>query len=68
MNYYEHHLGDFAKDCSYLSMMREGAYRRLIDFYYATETPLPLDMAELYEIARCTCKAERDAIDATISA
>lgn len=66
MNYYEHHLGDFARDAGYLSMIREGAYRRLIDFYYATEKPLPLNTDEIYEITRCSCKAERDAIDYVI--
>jgi uncharacterized protein YdaU (DUF1376 family) len=44
-------------------MIREGAYRRLIDFYYASEKPLPLDVEQIYEIARCRGKLEREAID-----
>lgn len=63
MNYYEQHLGDFARDAGYLTMIREGAYRRMIDAYYATEKPLPANPDDLYDLTRCTSKAERDAVD-----
>lgn len=62
MNYYEHHLGDFARDAGYLSMLREGAYRRLMDAYYAREKPLPVNVKECCELARCAAKPERDAV------
>jgi uncharacterized protein YdaU (DUF1376 family) len=63
MNYYEHHLGDFARDAGYLSMLREGAYRRLIDVYYGRERPLPCEPEECYDLVRCVSKAEREAVD-----
>lgn len=54
MNYYEHHLGDYARDAGHLSLLEEGAYRRLIDAYYARESALPLDMRECKKLARVT--------------
>jgi uncharacterized protein YdaU (DUF1376 family) len=63
VNYYEHHLGDFARDAGFLSMLREGAYRRLIDIYYGSELPIPLAPNEFYELARCKSKPERDAVE-----
>jgi uncharacterized protein YdaU (DUF1376 family) len=62
MNYYEHHIGDFAKDAGYLSMIEEGAYRRLIDAYYTRERPLPADLKECCKLARAATKVERDAV------
>ena len=36
MNYYERHLGDYARDTGHLSMLEHGAYSLLLDRYYAT--------------------------------
>jgi len=62
VNYYEHHLGDYMRDTAHLSMLEEGAYRRLLDRYYATEKPLPGDIRECCKLARAQSKAERDAV------
>ena len=62
MNYYEHHLGDYVKDTLYLTMVQDGAYRRLLDVYYIKEEPIPLDMKGAYQRARATTKPERDAV------
>ena len=43
VNYYPHHIGDYSKDTSHLTMLEDAAYRRMLDVYYATEKPLPLD-------------------------
>lgn len=63
MNYYEHHLGDYAKDASHLSMVEEGAYRRLLDAYYTRERPLPGDAKQCAKLARAQSKADRDAVE-----
>ena len=63
MNYYEHHLGDYARDAGHLSMIEDGAYRRLIDVYYARELPLPVDIKECQKLTRCTSAAERKAVE-----
>lgn len=62
MNYYEHHIGDYAKDAGYLSMIEDGAYRRLIDAYYSREKRLPPSVHECCKLARATTKPERDAV------
>lgn len=42
MNYFSFHIGDYATDARYLSLMEDLAYRRLLDLYYQSETPIPL--------------------------
>lgn len=62
MNYYEHHLGDYVRDTAHLSMLEDGAYRRLMDACYIRERPLPLDLRECCKLARAASKSERDAV------
>lgn len=41
MNYYQFHIADFALHTSHLTLEEEGVYRRLLDHYYDTESPIP---------------------------
>jgi uncharacterized protein YdaU (DUF1376 family) len=66
MNYYEHHLGDWAKDTVHLTMLEEGAYRRLVDVYYVKEKPLPKAIRDIYKLARAGARPEREAVDAVL--
>jgi len=43
MNYYQFHVGDFSSHTSHLYPMEELAYRRMLDQYYLSESPLPVD-------------------------
>lgn len=65
MNYYERHLGDYAKDTAHLSMLEHGAYTLLLDRYYATEEGIPKDQA--HRVARARSKEERAAVDAVLA-
>lgn len=65
MNYYEHHLGDYAKDTAHLSMLEHGAYRLLLDRYYSTEQGIPADQA--HRLARARTREEREAVDTVLS-
>lgn len=65
MNYYERHLGDYARDTSHLSMLEHGAYNLLLDRYYATETGIPEDKAHRLACARS--RDERAAVDMVLS-
>ena len=65
MNYYERHLGDYARDTGHLSLLEHGVYVILLDRYYATEAPIPADQA--YRIARARTDDERAAVDAVLS-
>ena len=41
MNYYQFHISDWALHTSHLTLEEEGVYRRLLDYYYDTELPIP---------------------------
>lgn len=43
MFYYPHHIGDYRSATPHLSNEEDLAYRRLLDMYYDTEQPIPLD-------------------------
>lgn len=47
MNYYEHHIGDYAEATAHLSLLEDAVYSRLLRKYYATEQPLPADKKKL---------------------
>ncbi|NHC63193.1 YdaU family protein [Paenalcaligenes suwonensis] len=63
MNHYSHHIGDYLKDTAHLSMIEDGAYRRLLDLYYQHEQPLPAEKRQVYRLARASTAAEKKAID-----
>lgn len=41
MNYYQFHIADWALHTAHLSLVEEAIYRRLLDYYYDTEQPIP---------------------------
>lgn len=43
MHYYQFHIGDYRAATAHLSNEEDLAFRRLIDMYYDTEKPIPLD-------------------------
>lgn len=59
MNYYNRHVGDYAKDTGHLSQGQIGAYDLLLDWYYANEKPLPIDLDDIYRIARVVDAQEK---------
>lgn len=65
MNYWERHIGDYARDAGHLSMLEHGAYTLLLDRYYSTEQPIPADQA--HRICRARSKDERAAVDAVLA-
>lgn len=65
MNYYERHLGDYARDTGHLSMLEHGAYSLLLDRYYITERGIPA--AQAHRIARARVQDELDAVDAVLA-
>lgn len=63
MNYYPHHIGDYITATAHLSMVEDGAYRRLLDLYYSSEKQLPLDRKALYRLVRARSPEEQEAVD-----
>jgi uncharacterized protein YdaU (DUF1376 family) len=47
MHYYQHHIGDYRKDTSHLSLLEHGIYRQLLDLYYLSEKPLDANALRL---------------------
>jgi uncharacterized protein YdaU (DUF1376 family) len=64
VNFYQRHLGDYAKDTKHLTMIEHGAYCLLLDYYYATEKPIPADRCE--RIANAYADAEREAVKSVL--
>jgi uncharacterized protein YdaU (DUF1376 family) len=45
MHYYQHNIGDYARDTGHLSVLEHGIYRLLLDWCYLNEKPLPTEQA-----------------------
>ena len=43
MHYYKFNIKDWTRDTAHLSVEEEGVYRRLLDHYYESESPIPLE-------------------------
>jgi len=43
MHYYQFNIKDFALHASHLTLEEEGVYRRLLDYYYDAEGPIPTE-------------------------
>jgi len=41
MHYYKFNIKDWSRDTAHLTVEEEGVYRRLLDQYYESETPIP---------------------------
>lgn len=66
MNYYEHHIGDFAEATAHLSFVEDAAYSRLIRKYYAQEKPLPADTKAVQRLVGARSKDEREAVESVL--
>lgn len=67
MNYYRRYMGDYAKATARLGMMEHGAYALLLDYYYASEMPLPKEIREVYAIAKASSPAQRKAVSRVLN-
>ncbi|MDR2506577.1 MAG: YdaU family protein [Candidatus Accumulibacter sp.] len=66
MNYYEHHIGDYAEATAHLSFVEDAAYSRLIRKYYAIEKPLPADHKAVQRLVGARSKEEREAVSTVL--
>lgn len=63
MNFYKHFLGDYARDTADLSLLEHGAYRVLLDHYYAQHGNLGADKVALFRICKAFTPSERRAVE-----
>jgi uncharacterized protein YdaU (DUF1376 family) len=62
MHWYPRFMDDYDRDTQHLSLMENGAYNRLLDYYYAKRKALPLDDLALYRICRAFTPEEQGAV------
>lgn len=65
VNYYEHHLGDWAAATGHLTWDEDMAYTRLLRAYYHAERPIP--EGQQYRLAKATTPAQRRAVDSVLA-
>ncbi|UUM20950.1 YdaU family protein [Mycoavidus sp. SF9855] len=63
MNYYEHHIGDYAEATAHLSLIEHGIYSQLIRKYYAKERPIAADPEVVQRLVGARTKKERKAVN-----
>ena len=62
MHFYKRFIGDYRKKTARLTPLEHGVYGLLLDEFYATEAPLPLDAGELANIVGARTDADKAAI------
>ena len=62
MHYYQFNIGDYQSHTAHLSEMEDLAYRRLLDWYYLHESPIPLDAGEVARQIRMRSHSDSIAI------
>jgi uncharacterized protein YdaU (DUF1376 family) len=62
MNFYKHFLGDYARDTADLSLLEHGAYRVMLDHYYAQRGDMPADLTKLERVCKARTTVERQAV------
>lgn len=65
MNYYAHHIGDYAAATGHLSWDEDMAYTRLLRAYYLHERGIP--EGQQYRLARASTPAQRKAVDTVLA-
>ncbi len=65
-HWFPHYPGDYIRSTGHLSLVEDGAYRRLLDHYYSTEKPLSTDLSQLHRICRAVSAEEQAAVDTVI--
>jgi uncharacterized protein YdaU (DUF1376 family) len=50
--WYKFHIGEYISRTTHLADAEDLAYRRLLDWYYISEKPLPLDLAAVVRRVR----------------
>lgn len=63
MNYYQFHIGDFRSGTINMSRQMRWIYRDMLDVYYDTETPLPLDFEVLCDSIGVESDDERKLVE-----
>jgi uncharacterized protein YdaU (DUF1376 family) len=67
LNFYKHHIGDYAKDTEHLTWDEDQAYTRLMRVYYRDERPLPLDVGKVVRLVRAQSPTQKAAVETVLN-
>ena len=62
MHFYPFNIGDYASATAHLEPLEDLAYRRLLDLYYSTEQPIPLNLTKVARLIRMRAHSESIAV------
>jgi uncharacterized protein YdaU (DUF1376 family) len=66
LNFYKHHIGDYAQATAHLSFVEDAAYSRCLRKYYAEEAPLPAELKAVQRLVGARTKEEREAVQTVL--
>jgi uncharacterized protein YdaU (DUF1376 family) len=66
VNYYEHHIGDYAAATAHLSLVEDAVYSRMLRRYYMQEGPLPGDWRQVARLVGARTDEELEAVRAVL--
>lgn len=66
MNFYKHHIGDYAQATAHLTFVEDAAYSRMLRKYYADERPLPADVKAVQRLVGARTREERAAVESVL--
>jgi uncharacterized protein YdaU (DUF1376 family) len=64
---YPHHIGDFNHATRHLTRIERSVYRDMIELYYDTEKPLPLDVAQICRLILARSNEESTAVESSLN-
>lgn len=67
MNYFEHHIGDYAAATAHLSLVEDGVYSRMLRRYYLQEGPLPTEWQAVARLVGARSDDELAAVQAVLA-
>lgn len=62
MNYYRRYVGDYQRKTMRLDPTDHGVYDLMLDYYYAEEQPLPLELDDIHAICKAIKPEHRKAV------
>ena len=63
MHYYQHHIGDYRRDTTHLSLLEHGVYRQLLDWAYLESEPIPKETEVVYRRLSAKTEDEKNAVN-----
>lgn len=62
MNFYSKDINDWMGDTRFMNITEKGAYTEMVDLYFRTEKPLPLDKERLFRLVGAVSDLEKEAV------